>query len=130
MKSDLVKIKMVLDQLDNNFDRANYIMDLGKGESRASPPNDAVLVPKCTSSVSIWAAKDRDKWMFFSKSQGLFSGGIAQLVVRTATGHTTEELEDFGFDWFKDLGIENFVTDGRLSGFENMLGIVCDLSKR
>jgi sulfur transfer protein SufE len=109
MQSAISEFKDYIDQFDDDFDRTHAIMDLGKRQQAVgSQPESALKV----------------HWHFDTVSDGLFTAGLAQLVVAAANGHTSEELEKFSADWFKNINLEGLITTSRINGFYNLIKVI------
>lgn len=128
-------MKNILEEFDafdlmDNFDKVHVIMDFSKQQAKEPGP-EAVRITSCQSPLYVWARQHIDAtWTFDSYSTGLFSAGIAQIVVQTASGYTSKELEGFGMSWFEKLKIDELISIGRLTGLEELVGVVSDISKR
>lgn len=126
MRSDLDEFKEYFDCYEDSFDRTHAIMDLGKNQVEfGQQPESAILVPGCQSRLYVWGGKDHNlQWQFFTTSDGLFSGGMAQLAVLAANGHTSEELDTFSVEWFSHFDLPGLMTSGRMNGFYNLVKII------
>jgi sulfur transfer protein SufE len=126
---DILKEFDVFDLMDN-FDKTHVIMDFGKQQPNNAGA-DATRITSCQSPLYVWGSRLFDKvWTFNSYSTGLFSAGVAQILVQTASGYTSEELSDFNMSWFKDLNLEELVSMGRLTGLEETVGVIRGISQR
>lgn len=126
MRSTLDEFKEYFDCYEDSFDRTHAIMDLGKNQVEfGQQPDAAILVPGCQSRLYVWGNKDSNsQWQFYTTSDGLFSGGMAHLAVLAANGHTSEELADFGLDWFSEFNLSGLMTSGRMNGFYNLIKVM------
>lgn len=126
MQSTISKFKDYIDQFDDDFDRIHAIMDLGKRQQAVgSQPESALKVPGCQSSLWVWGEKTVcGHWHFDTVSDGLFTAGLAQLVIAAANGHTSEELKEFSADWFKNINLEGLITTSRINGFYNLIKVI------
>lgn len=128
MRDKITEFKQLLDQFDDDFDRVHTIMDLAQGHSDVnSAPATATKVPGCQSTLLVWGSQSLcHRWQFSAVSDGLFTAGMAQLVINAVNGHTTEELGDLAVDWFKELNLPGLITQGRMNGFANLLKVIRD----
>lgn len=128
MRNSLEEFKQLLDQFDDDFDRVHAIMDLAQRQPQfGTQPATAEPVPGCQSTLLVWGSKSAcDRWHFETVSDGLFTAGMAQLVITTVNGHTTKELSTLSIDWFESLNLPGLITQGRMNGFANLLKVIHD----
>jgi sulfur transfer protein SufE len=131
MKSQLNKFKEYLDQFEDDFDRVHAIMDLGESQIPfGQQPDSAVQVPGCQSTLWVWGEHTVcGHWHFYTSGDGLFAAGMGQLVATAVNGHTTQELDNLGPDWFEGINLQGMITSGRMNGFLNLLKVINEIVK-
>ncbi|TDX84378.1 SufE family protein [Epilithonimonas xixisoli] len=99
-----------------------YIIDLGK-ELEGLPDDkktDENLIRGCQSKVWIDAEHKDGKLFFNADSDGILPKGIASLLVRIYSGHSTQEILDSDFDFISKIGLQEFLSPSRANGLMAM----------
>ncbi|MBO6201221.1 MAG: SufE family protein [Chryseobacterium sp.] len=99
-----------------------YIIDLGK-ELQGLPDDkktDDNLIRGCQSKVWIDAEHKDGKLFFNADSDGILPKGIASLLVRIYSGHSTQEILDSDFDFISQIGLQEFLSPSRANGLMAM----------
>ncbi|RYF90883.1 MAG: SufE family protein [Chitinophagaceae bacterium] len=108
---------------DNNDDKYEYIIDLGK----KLPPLDEKYkidenkVRGCQSSV--WLQADyKDGNIFFSAdSDSVLVKGLISMLVRVLSGRTPDEIITAPLDFIKEVGLTSFLAQTRSNGLVSMV---------
>ena len=110
-------------ELDDNFDKYEYIMSVGK-EFNAFPEEDKIeknYMHGCQSRVWLSGKKIDDKYYFIGDSDALIVKGIVVIMTEAFSGYTKEELNEFHLDIIRETPLLKSLTMNRQVGMMAML---------
>lgn len=109
--------------LDDWADKYEYIIDLGK----KLPPLDARhkteenIIKGCQSRVWLHAYLDGDLLKFEADSDAIIVKGLVNILVRTLSGHTPEEIANANVYVLEKVGLQQHLAQTRSNGLASML---------
>ena len=108
---------------DDWMDKYNYIIDLGKtlpviDEKLKTESN---LIKGCQSRVWLSAEFDGNVINFTGDSDAVITKGIANLLVRTLSGHTPDEILDADMSFVDKIGLKEHLSPTRSNGLVSMI---------
>ncbi|WP_417328243.1 SufE family protein [Halarcobacter sp.] len=116
-------IKEDLDFFDDELQKYEYIIDLGKKlpeleEKHKVPEN---IVHGCTSQVWLVVEKKDDKLYFKGTSDAVIVKGLVYIILNIFSNSTIEELKEVDMDIVYELGLSEVITPNRQSGVIGMI---------
>ena len=116
-------IKEDLDFFDDELQKYEYIIDLGKkleplDEEDKIPAN---IVHGCTSQVWLVCKQKDDKLYFYGTSDAVIVKGLVYLILQIFSDSTIEELKEIDMDIVYELGLSEVITPNRQSGIIGMI---------
>ncbi len=116
-------IKEDLDFFDDELQKYEYIIDLGKKlpeleEKHKVPEN---IVHGCTSQVWLIVEKKDDKLYFKGTSDAVIVKGLVYIILNIFSNSTIEELKEVDMDIVYELGLSEVITPNRQSGVIGMI---------
>ncbi|MGB0990104.1 MULTISPECIES: SufE family protein [Arcobacteraceae] len=116
-------IKEDLDFFDDELQKYEYIIDLGKKlpeleEKHKVPEN---IVHGCTSQVWLIVEKKDDKLYFKGTSDAVIVKGLVYIILNIFSDSTIEELKEVDMDIVYELGLSEVITPNRQSGVIGMI---------
>ncbi|MGN6293939.1 MAG: SufE family protein [Chitinophagaceae bacterium] len=108
---------------DNNDDKYEYIIDLGK----KLPPldekykTDENKVRGCQSSVWLQADYKEGKIFFSADSDSVLVKGLISMLVRVLSGRTPDEIIATPLDFIREVGLTSFLAQTRSNGLLSMV---------
>ncbi|NVJ53301.1 MAG: SufE family protein [Campylobacteraceae bacterium] len=116
-------IKEDLDFFDDELQKYEYIIDLGKKlpqleEEYKVPEN---IVHGCTSQVWLIAQKKDGKLYFKGTSDAVIVKGLVYIILNIFSDSTVEELKEVDMDIVYELGLSEVITPNRQSGVIGMI---------
>jgi cysteine desulfuration protein SufE len=108
---------------DDWMDKYNYIIDLGKtlpiiDEKLKTESN---LIKGCQSRVWLSAQFDGKVINFTGDSDAVITKGIANLLVRTLSGHTPDEILEADLSFVDQIGLKEHLSPTRSNGLVSMI---------
>lgn len=116
-------IKEDLDFFDDELQKYEYIIDLGKKleplkEEEQIPSN---IVHGCTSQVWLVCKQKDDKLYFYGTSDAIIVKGLVYIILQIFSDSTIEELKNVDMDIVYELGLSEVITPNRQSGVIGMI---------
>ena len=123
IKNKISQIKDDLDFFEDELQKYEYIIDLGKkleplDEKYKTASN---IVHGCTSQVWLICEKKDDKLIFKGTSDAVIVKGLVYMILEIFSNNTIEELKDTDMDLIYDLGLSEVITPNRQSGVIGMI---------
>ena len=108
---------------DDWMDKYNYIIDLGKSLPIIDEKlkTDSNLIKGCQSRVWLSAEFDGKVINFTGDSDAVITKGIANLLVRTLSGHTPDEILDADLSFVDKIGLKEHLSPTRSNGLVSMI---------
>jgi cysteine desulfuration protein SufE len=108
---------------DDWMDKYNYIIDLGKSLPMIDEKykTESNLIKGCQSRVWLSAEFDGKILTFTGDSDAVITKGIANLLVRTLSGHTPDEILEADMDFVDKIGLKEHLSPTRSNGLVSMI---------
>jgi cysteine desulfuration protein SufE len=108
---------------DDWMDKYNYIIDLGKSLPMIDEKlkTESNLIKGCQSRVWLSAEFDGKVINFTGDSDAVITKGIANLLVRTLSGHTPDEILEADMDFVDKIGLKEHLSPTRSNGLVSMI---------
>ncbi len=108
---------------DDWMDKYNYIIDLGKSLPKIDEKlkTDSNLIKGCQSRVWLSAEFDGKIITFTGDSDAVITKGIANLLVRTLSGHTPDEILEADMGFVDRIGLKEHLSPTRSNGLVSMI---------
>ena len=108
---------------DDWMDKYNYIIDLGKSLPMIDDKfkNESNLIKGCQSRVWLSAEYDGKVITFKGDSDAVITKGIANLLVRTLSGHTPDEILEADMGFVDKIGLKEHLSPTRSNGLVSMI---------
>ena len=131
IKETIENIKDDLEFFDDELDKYEFIIDLGK---KLKPFNDEdkkdeYLVQGCTSQV--WLVPTiKDNILYLSgTSDAIIVKGLVHIILEIFNEKTLEEIQSFDINILSELGLTEIITPNRQSGVQGMIKKIMEVSK-
>ena len=131
IKEAIENIKDDLEFFDDELDKYEFIIDLGK---KLKPFNDEdkkdeYLVQGCTSQV--WLVPTiKDNILYLSgTSDAIIVKGLVHIILEIFNEKTLEEIQAFDINILSELGLTEIITPNRQSGVQGMIKKIMEVSK-
>jgi len=123
MEQRVLQIKEDLELFDNDLDKYEYIIDLGKSLEPLDKDNekDENLVQGCTSKVWLICEKKEDKLHFKANSNAMIVKGLVYILITLFSNLRAKEILDINLDVLKKLNLAEIITPNRQSGVVGMM---------
>ncbi|XPV67734.1 MAG: SufE family protein [Halarcobacter sp.] len=123
IKQRVEKIKEDLDFFEDELQKYEFIIDLGKklepfDEKDKIPEN---IVHGCTSQVWLTCEKKDDKLFFYGTSDTVIVRGLVYIILNIFSDSTIKELKEVDMDIVYELGLSEVITPNRQSGVIGMM---------
>ena len=123
IESKIKSIKEDLDFFEDELQKYEYIIDLGKkleplDEIHKTPEN---IVHGCTSQVWLICEEKDEKLFFYGTSDAVIVKGLVFLILQIFSGEEKEILKDTDMDIVYELGLAEVITPNRQSGVIGMI---------
>ncbi len=123
IKQRLEKIKEDLDFFEDELQKYEFIIDLGK---KLEPFDDKDKIPEnivhgCTSQVWLICEKKDDKLYFHGTSDTVIVRGLVYILLTIFSDSTIQELKDVDMDIVYELNLSEVITPNRQSGVIGMM---------
>ena len=108
---------------DDWMDKYNYIIDLGKSLPMIDEKlkTESNLIKGCQSRVWLSAEYDGKVINFTGDSDAVITKGIANLLVRTLSGHTPDEILEADMGFVDKIGLKEHLSPTRSNGLVSMI---------
>jgi len=131
IKEAIENIKDDLEFFDDELDKYEFIIDLGK---KLKPFNDEdkkdeYLVQGCTSQV--WLVPTiKDNILYLAgTSDAIIVKGLVHIILEIFNEKTLEEIQAFDINILSELGLTEIITPNRQSGVQGMIKKIMEVSK-
>ena len=108
---------------DDWMDKYNYLIELGKSlpmiDEKYKTENN--LIHGCQSRVWLHAGFDGTNINFTADSDAVITKGIANLLIRSFSGHTPQEILDSSTDFLQEIGLTEHLSPTRSNGMLSMI---------
>ncbi len=123
IQSKVKKVKEDLDFFEDELQKYEYIIDLGKkleafDEEYKIPEN---IVHGCTSQVWLICIKKDGKLFFKGTSDAIIVKGLIYIILNIFSNETVENLKETDMDIVYELGLSEVITPNRQSGVIGMI---------
>jgi cysteine desulfuration protein SufE len=108
---------------DDWMDKYNFIIDLGKSLPMIDEKlkTESNLIKGCQSRVWLSAEFDGKVINFTGDSDAVITKGIANLLVRTLSGHTPDEILEADMGFVDKIGLKEHLSPTRSNGLVSMI---------
>lgn len=119
----LEEIRSELTLFENDLDKYDYIIELGKQIQGLSPEykSDAYKVQGCVSNVWINYHLNEGKIIFEAESDAQIVRGLVQILLMLFSNRTPQEILAFNMEDLSHLGLQEIITPGRQNGLASMI---------
>jgi len=119
----VIQIQEDLELFDNDLDKYEYIIDLGKTLEplEQDQEKDENLVQGCTSKVWLVCEKKENKLYFKANSNAMIVKGLVYILVNLFSNLRPQEILDINLDVLKKLNLSEIITPNRQSGVVGMM---------
>jgi len=119
----VIQIQEDLALFDNDLDKYEYIIDLGKSLEPLSKDDekDENLVQGCTSKVWLICEKNENKLYFKANSNAMIVKGLVYILITLFSNLRAQEIIDINLDVLKKLNLSEIITPNRQSGVVGMM---------
>ena len=119
----VIQIQEDLALFDNDLDKYEYIIDLGKTLEplEQDQEKDENLVQGCTSKVWLVCEKKENKLYFKANSNAMIVKGLVYILITLFSNLAPQEILDINLDVLKKLNLNEIITPNRQSGVVGML---------
>lgn len=126
MNEILNTYKEDLELFDDDMDKYEYIIDLGKKSLILSDEdkNEHNKIKGCQSSVWFVVRKENDKLFFDTDSDTVIVRGLAYILAQVYSNRTAKEILEFDRDNLKILNLDEIISPLRLNGFTSMINTI------
>jgi len=116
-------IKEDLDFFDDELQKYEYIIDLGKKLDTLDEKYKVAenIVHGCTSQVWLVCEKEENKLYFKGTSDAVIVKGLVYIILNIFSGSTIKELQEVDMDIVYELGLSEVITPNRQSGVIGMI---------
>lgn len=123
IESRVEEIKENLDFFEDELQKYEYIIDLGKkldplDDKHKTPIN---LVHGCTSQVWLIVENKEGKLHFYGTSDAVIVRGLVYMILQIFSGSSIEELKEIDMDIVHELKLTEVITPNRQSGIIGMI---------
>lgn len=108
---------------DDWMDKYTILIAYAK-ELERMPDNlktDETLIKECQSNLWVSIERRGDQIFIKADSEVLIVKGIAALLIRLLSGKTAEEIRDTNLNLFKEIGLEEHITQTRANGLNALI---------
>ena len=123
MSKRINQIKEDLELFENDLEKYEYIIDLGKQLEilETSNEKDENLVQGCTSKVWLISQQIENKIYFYANSNAKIVKGLVYILISIFSGLTAKEILDTDLNILKQLKLTEIITPNRQSGVAGMV---------
>lgn len=131
IKDAIEDIKDDLEYFDDELDKYEFIIDLGK---KLKPFNDSdqkdeYLVQGCTSQVWLVPTIKDDILYLSGTSDAIIVKGLVHIILEIFNQRRLEEIQEFDINILSELGLAEIITPNRQSGVQGMIKKIIEVSK-
>lgn len=131
LEKRITNIKDDLDFFDDELQKYEYIIDLGKKLESIDEEykNEKYLVQGCTSLVWL-VPKCKDEKIYFSgTSEAIIVKGLVYIMISIFSDISTKEIIEFDTKKLDTLGLKEIITPNRQSGVAGMINKIVEYAK-
>ncbi|WP_044415790.1 SufE family protein [Halarcobacter anaerophilus] len=132
IKQKVEKIKEDLDFFEDELQKYEYIIDLGKKldalDDRYKTPEN--IVHGCTSQVWLICEQKEDRLYFKGTSDAIIVKGLIYIILEIFSGEKIETLKSVDMDVVYELGLSEVITPNRQSGVIGMIKKIKELAQK
>lgn len=123
IESRIKKIKEDLEFFEDELQKYEYIIDLGKklDSLKEEEKTPAHIVHGCTSQVWLICNQDEGKLYFKGTSDAIIVKGLVYIILQIFSNCTIEELKEVDMDLVYELELSEVITPNRQSGIIGMI---------
>jgi len=123
----LSKIKKINDWED----KYEYIIQLGKklGNLKEEYKIEENLIEGCHSKVWIHINKSKGKIILKADSNTIITKGIIAILLYELSGRTPQEILDYDFKIFEEIGLTEYLVSTRVKGLHSMITKIKNYAK-
>lgn len=127
----IYEIKEELDFFDNELEKYEYIIDLGKKLEAIDEvyKSDEYLVSGCTSLVWLVPNCENQKISFKGTSDALIVKGLVYIMLKIFSNLEIKEIVNFDINILDKLGLSEIITPNRQSGVAGMVKKIVSYAK-
>jgi len=131
IQETIENIKDDLDFFDDELDKYEYIIDLGKKlpEIAESSKIEQNLVQGCTSQVWLVTNIQDEKLFVTGTSDAIIVKGLVYIILSIFNEKTLQEIREFDINILKQLGLTEIITPNRQSGVQGMIQKIMEVSE-
>jgi cysteine desulfuration protein SufE len=111
------------EMFDDWMDKYNFIIEMGKTLPviDAQYKTDNYLISGCQSQVWLFAEYCDGSVWFTADSDAIITKGIVNILIRTLSGLTTEEIINADMDFINHIGLREHLSPTRSNGLNSMI---------
>jgi len=131
IQETIENIKDDLDFFDDELEKYDYIIDLGKklSDIDESFKIEKNLVQGCTSQVWLVSTIEDNKLHLSGTSDAIIVKGLVYIILEIFNKRTLEEIQEFDINILSELGLTEIITPNRQSGVQGMIKKIMEVSK-
>jgi len=131
MQTQLNEIIEDFELFDDELEKYEYIIDLGKGliPLQNDEKSDVYLIQGCTSLVWIIPSFVDGKIIFRGDSNTVIVKGLVAILLKIFSNRTPEEILSFDLKQLNNLGLAEIVTPTRQNGFTSIVNKIIEYTK-
>ncbi len=105
------------------MDKYNYIIEMGKSLLMidAQYKTENYLIAGCQSQVWLYADYQEGKVIFTADSDAIITKGIVNILIRTLSGLTHEEIIAADMEFVNNIGLREHLSPTRSNGLNSMI---------
>ncbi|WP_320036422.1 SufE family protein [Halarcobacter sp.] len=132
IKTKVENIKDDLDFFEDELQKYEYIIDLGKkldslDDKYKTPEN---IVHGCTSQVWLISEEKDGKLYFKGTSDAIIVKGLIYIILEIFSGEEKETLKTVDMDIIYELGLSEVITPNRQSGVIGMIKKIKEIAQK
>jgi cysteine desulfuration protein SufE len=111
------------EMFDDWMDKYNFIIEMGKSMPMidAQYKTDNYLISGCQSQVWLFAEYRDSKVWFTADSDAIITKGIVNILIRTLSGLTTEQIINADMEFVNHIGLREHLSPTRSNGLNSMI---------
>ncbi len=131
IESRINSIKDDLELFDDDLQKYEYIIDLGKSLPNLEEEHkkDENLVQGCTSKVWLVCEKKDDILVFKADSNAAIVKGLVKIILTIFNNLSVKEILDFDIQILQKLNLQEIITPNRQSGVQGMIKRIKEYAK-
>ncbi|RXI37398.1 Fe-S metabolism associated SufE [Malaciobacter mytili] len=131
IESRIDSIKDDLELFDDDLQKYEYIIDLGKSLPNLEEEHkkDENLVQGCTSKVWLICEKKDDILVFKADSNAAIVKGLVKIILTIFNNLSAKEILDFDTQILQKLNLQEIITPNRQSGVQGMIKRIKEYAK-